>query len=190
MYNQITFPDTDKNYQWQLNLKFSLGFLADFNEVDRAHEPVWIELENRAAFDENIGDLKLDHNGIKLKLCVNDIEIAAGKATEFDNIAYMFTMDDSKLYQPFRLTFEISGFQDRHMPLVREHVSARSAIRLSKCEFEHIDVLKIFRSNSIFSFDGTESSNTTIFSCNGTATFEIYTPIYRWLLDNKNCILR
>ena len=184
------FIKPETKYCWNLKLKFSLGFIPDFDESGRTTQFTWIDLENKTFHQGKLKQLELCHNGIELCVTINGEPIIHRPVSEINNREISSVIDDSSDNQTKTLLFTFSGFEETHMPLVDENTSARAAIKLSLLEFEDVDVFKLFDSSSINNTGDVKSRGGIMFSSNGTSSFEFSTPIYRWLLDNQLQLLR
>jgi hypothetical protein len=174
---------------WNLRISVSTGFLANIDETGTVDHSVWIDINDHTQYSNHIGAIELTHHGITFELLLNDKILYRGGAEDIVDLTLSHPIETTETPVDCTLSFKISGFQAHHMPLITNSVSARPAIRIKSIEFENVDITKIFINDSTFVFDNGESTGDTVFGCNGTSTYNFYTPIYAWLLKNKQQLI-
>jgi len=173
---------------WNLKISVSTGFLANVDETGTDDHSIWIDLNDRIQYDNHIGSINLTHHGITLEISLNDKILHSCAAEDIVDLTLSHMIETTENPVNCVLSLRVSGFQDHHMPLISNSISARPAIKIKSIEFENIDITKFFINDSTFVFGNNTSTGDTIFGCNGTSTYNFYTPIYSWLLKNTNTI--
>jgi hypothetical protein len=173
-----------KDNHWLLDLNFKLGFVANLDETGQVDNSVWIDLDNQTDYLKYIGPRKINHQGINFKICLDGSELVNLPAESLGHIQY--NVLDTLAHKTRLLTFEISGYQSNHMPLIEENLSARAAIKLEFIKFENVNLNSLLSSRAMFKFNENDSAQgVNIFTCDGIFCWDFFTPIYHWLLENQ-----
>lgn len=171
---------------WNLRLRFESGWIDRFDETG-AVEPGWIGLDRSGQYGEDLD--RITHDDIRLCISMDD-EILIDRAVDtLDDQEWVINLEDSMDPRPHVLNIRSYGFTDRHMPLIAPDISTRAAVRLAALDFESMDVTRIFREQSVWTFGNeTQSQGGDLWASNAEAWLSFTTPIYQWLLENRQGI--
>lgn len=185
---QMPIKKPDPIYFFDVDIEFSLGFVANLDETGETDNSVWIGLIDQENYKKYIGKLALTHKNINVEILVNQESIFNKELTgalPLQQVNYKFKFFKETVSN--LLNFKITGFLPAHMLLLPNGLGARPAIKIEKINFEEVNVITVFTEFSTFT-----SNNKTIgdyiFTCNGVSSFEFNTPIYKWLIDHREII--
>jgi len=179
----------DPVFTFNIDIDFSLGYIANLDEsTSDNNDAVWIDIDDQNKYNTYLKGVDLNHNGIFITIALDDSIIHQSTAEKTASKLVHGTAQLNQSQQTKKMILEISGYADRHMPIVNGSISARCAIKINSIKFEDIDIMRIFEKDSVFYYDQQSSIGDTIFSCNGQSVFAFETPIYKWLLNNSSLI--
>lgn len=151
-------------------IDFVPGYLVDVDETGHTQQATWIPQIYK---NDHAAIADLDHHGLEILVQIDGQTIYHVPVTEAGSMqAQAADTDDPGSHL---LTVTLSGYQDRHMPLISPDRSNRSAVKIERMILEGIDISEIFADRN--------SSGGCVFSGNGHYEFGFTTPVYRWLLD-------
>jgi len=189
MFNFQLPPNKPLNQQhWNLKISICTGFLVNIDETGASDQSLWINCNDDVQYTNHLNNTKLAHDGIEVQITLNDNILDQLDLTNILEKTFVHDIDTDSNRIDCNLKLTVSGFEDRHMLLLANDMGARPAIKITNIKFEDVDITKIFNDRSIFIFNQTQSIGDTLLSCNGISSFDFYTPIYSWLLKNKNLI--
>jgi hypothetical protein len=189
MFNFLMPEKPELVYFFNIDIMFALGFIANLDETGATDEAIWIPLGDHINYERYIGKVPLSHKNLSFKISVNNIEISNNDLDNAEmHVQSHHKFEFSKESNTNQIEFKILGFDQSHMLLLPNGLGARPAIKIEKINFEDVNVLTIFTEQSKFKFNDQETVGDFMFSCNGISTFDFDTPIYRWLLQNRQLI--
>jgi len=176
-------------FNFELMINFSKGFVANLDETGNSDNAIWIPFNNADTYKKLIGDTELNHNGLFLNVSVGAAHQIKINLTDVPELFQINTkINFLKNISQKTLDINILGFNESHMRLLSNNLGCRPAIKIENINFEQIDITPIFTRNSEFNFDTGKTIGDFIFTCNGLSKFEFETPIYKWLVKNKELI--
>jgi hypothetical protein len=172
----------------KIEINFEPGIIPDFDESGQNNDFTWISVVDQSAYQTYLDQLHMDVNQIDFQIHVNQHEIYKDSPKTVQQVISQSHVQDMTEHQQHVLRFELSGFQESHMPLIDSETSIRAAIRLISLKIENVDITPIFNYFADF-FDGTvHSTGGVIFSANTVSTLNFSTPIYKWLILNEQMV--
>jgi hypothetical protein len=175
-------------YFCKIEINFEPGIIPDFDESGQNNNFTWISATDQTAYQPYLDQYNMDVNQIEFRMHVDQHEIYKDSPKTAQQVISQSHVQDMIEHQQHVLRFELSGFQEQHMPLVDPNTSIRAAIRLISLKIENIDITSIFNHFADF-FDGTvHSTGGIVFSTNTVSILNFSTPIYKWLILNEQMI--
>ena len=164
-------------YHCDLIMMFDLGYLINFDETGQDQNHQWISKDTASLPDSGIQSLT--HRGLRLRVIHNGQILLD---TDLDNLTQL-TVNHTLAFdlKPKVHDIEITlcRFTARHMPLTHGDRSSRSAVRLTALSLADVDVLQLYT---------TQAQGRDACDCwcqNSTTTWQYQTPIYTWLVPQK-----
>jgi len=189
MFNELMLKKPKTDYFFNIDIDFELGFVVNLDETGTTDDSIWIDFNDHTNYKKYVSSLPLNHKNISIKILINDTEILNNRLDAAEALNKLnFKFKFSEITVTNLLEFKISGFEQQHMLLLSSGLGARPAIRIKKINFEDVNILTVFTEHSKFRFNEIETIGDITFTCNGTSKFEFETPIYCWLLKNKQLI--
>lgn len=174
---------------WNLTIAVCTGFVANIDLSGGPDNSVWIDLDDHEKYQHHFGDVQLTHNGINFDVALNNRVFYTAAAESIRDTVLTNSFETSSNFVDCELSFKISGFCARHMPMMQHSITARPAIKIKNISFEQVDVTRLFINDSTFLFENQQSVGDTVFGCNGISTYRFHTPIYDWLLKHRQQLI-